>query len=204
MLKHPGICMEKVNLQHLFQIILKHEGFLGGSVVKNLPANTGDARDAGSIPGSGRFPGGGNGNPLEYSCLENPMDSGAWQITDHGIEKNQTWLEQFSMHSGKQQSNKSMKKRQNIWIAPWQPTPIFLPTEFHWQRSLARYSPWGHKKSDTTEWLTHFTREDVWICVSNQLAHEKVLDIISTMEMHIKPTVRYHLEWKKNTWQTQC
>ena len=78
MLKHPGICMEKVNLQHLFQIILKHEGFLGGSVVKNLPANTGDARDAGSIPGSGRFPGGGNGNPLEYSCLENPMDGETW------------------------------------------------------------------------------------------------------------------------------
>ena len=46
---------------------------------KNPPANTGDARDAGSIPGSGRCPGGRHGNPLQYSCLENSMDRGAWQ-----------------------------------------------------------------------------------------------------------------------------
>ena len=46
-------------------------GFPGGMVVKNLPANAGDARDTGSIPGSGSYPGGGNGNPLQYSCLEN-------------------------------------------------------------------------------------------------------------------------------------
>ena len=46
-------------------------------VVKNPPANAGDARDVGLIPGSGRFPGGGHGNPLQYSCLENPMDRGA-------------------------------------------------------------------------------------------------------------------------------
>ena len=47
-------------------------------VVKNLPANAGDIRDMGSIPASGRSPGGGNGNTLQYSCLENPMDRGAW------------------------------------------------------------------------------------------------------------------------------
>ena len=47
-------------------------------VVKNLPANAGDVRDVGSIPGLGRFPGGGHGNPPQYSCLENPMDGGAW------------------------------------------------------------------------------------------------------------------------------
>ena len=51
--------------------------FPGGSVVKNLPANTGNAGDTGSSPGSGRSPGGGNGNPLQYSCLENPMNRGA-------------------------------------------------------------------------------------------------------------------------------
>ena len=50
--------------------------------VKNPPANAGDTRDAGSIPGSGRSTGGGNGYPLQYSCLENPMDRGAWQATD--------------------------------------------------------------------------------------------------------------------------
>ena len=59
-------------------------------VVKNLPANAGDTRDAGSIPGSGRSPGGGYGNPLQCSCLENPMDRGAWQATVHGVTKSQT------------------------------------------------------------------------------------------------------------------
>ena len=52
-------------------------GFPGGTVVNNLPANAGDSRHMGSIPGSGRSPGVGNGNPLEYSCLENSMDRGA-------------------------------------------------------------------------------------------------------------------------------
>ena len=59
-------------------------------VVKNLPASSGDIRDVGSIPGSGRSPGGGHGNPLQYSCLENPRDRGAWQATDHGVTKSQT------------------------------------------------------------------------------------------------------------------
>ena len=53
-------------------------GFPGGIVAKNLPANAGDARNVGSIPGLGRSPGEGNGNPLQYSCLGNPMDGGAW------------------------------------------------------------------------------------------------------------------------------
>ena len=58
----------------------------GGSVVKNLPANAGDA---GLIPGLGRPPGGGHGNPVQYSCLENPMDRGAGQATVHGVTKSQ-------------------------------------------------------------------------------------------------------------------
>ena len=62
-------------------------GFLVGAVVKNLPASIGDARDTGSIPESGRSPGVGNGNPLQYSCLENSTDRGAWWATVHGITK---------------------------------------------------------------------------------------------------------------------
>ena len=61
-------------------------------VVKNPPANVGDAGDVGSTPGSRRSPGGGNGNPLQYSCLENPMDRGVWQATVHGVVKSQTQL----------------------------------------------------------------------------------------------------------------
>ena len=54
-------------------------------MVKNLPANAGEGRDMGSIPGSGRSPGGGHGTPLQYSCLENPMDRGAWRAIVHGV-----------------------------------------------------------------------------------------------------------------------
>ena len=59
-------------------------------MVKNLPANSGDARHAGSIPGSGRSPGVGNDNPFQYSCLENTMGRGAWQATVHGVAESDT------------------------------------------------------------------------------------------------------------------
>ena len=65
------------------------EGFPGDSVVKNLPANAGDAGNMGSIPGSGRSLEEGNGNPLQYSFLENPMDRGTWWATVYGVTKNQ-------------------------------------------------------------------------------------------------------------------
>ena len=64
-----------------------NEGFLGGSVVKNPPANAGDA---GSIPGSGRSPREGNRNSLQHSCLENPMDRGAWWATVQGVTESDT------------------------------------------------------------------------------------------------------------------
>ena len=69
--------------------IKRISSFPGDSVVKNLPANAGDM---GLIPGSGRFPGERNGYPLQYSCLENSMDKGAWQATVHGVTKSQTRL----------------------------------------------------------------------------------------------------------------
>ena len=65
-------------------------------MVKNLPASAGDARDAGLIPGSGGSPGGGNGNPLQYSCMGNSMDRGAEWATVHGVVKSQT---RVSMHA---------------------------------------------------------------------------------------------------------
>ena len=65
-----------------FQVVL---------VVKNPPANAGDIRDTGSIPGLGKFPEGEHGNPLQYPCLENPMDRGAWWALIHRIPKSWTW-----------------------------------------------------------------------------------------------------------------
>ena len=61
-------------------------------VIKNPPASAGDIKDVGSIPGFGRSPGGGHGNPLQDSCLENPMDRGAQQATVHGVTKSRTRL----------------------------------------------------------------------------------------------------------------
>ena len=73
---------EKLKTHHAYVV-----GFPVGSVVKNLPANAGDA---GLIPRSGRSPGEGNGNPLQYSCLENPVDRGVWQATVHGVAESNT------------------------------------------------------------------------------------------------------------------
>ena len=84
-----------------FNIFVSSHGLLQTSVigfkthpnpvmVKNLPANSGEVRDVGLSPGFGRFPGGGNGTPLQYSCLENPMGRGAWRDTIHGFAKSRT------------------------------------------------------------------------------------------------------------------
>ena len=67
-------------------------------VVKNPSANAGDVRNEGSIPELRGFPGGGHGSPLQYSCLENPMDRGAWWVTVHGVAESRTQLKRLSMH----------------------------------------------------------------------------------------------------------
>ena len=72
--------------------VLVFKGFPGSSVVKNPPANAGDTGDVGSIPKSGRSPEGGDGNPFQYSRLENPMDREAWRATVHGVTRSWTRL----------------------------------------------------------------------------------------------------------------
>ena len=86
---------------YFFFVVLFFGGVLASQValvVKKLPANVGDIRDIGSIPGSGRSPGEGHGNPLWYSYLENPMDRGAWWATVHGVTQSWTQLKRLSMH----------------------------------------------------------------------------------------------------------
>ena len=104
-------------------IFRMYQGFSGGSMVKNLPANV---EDVGLIPGSGRSPREGNGNPLHYSCLENSMDRGAWWSTVHGVTKTGTRLSNWT-HIQSVQTNDL--------------NPVFLPGEFHGQRNLAGYKP---------------------------------------------------------------
>ena len=90
-------CQEMVSLfsNKLFLI----RASLVAQMVKNLPANAGDTGNEGLIPGLGKSPGEGNGNPLQYSCLENPMDRGAWQATVHGVKKSRTRLSTHAFFS---------------------------------------------------------------------------------------------------------
>ena len=134
-------------------------GFPGGSDGNESGRN---AIALGLIPGLGRSPGEGNGNPLQYSSLENPMDRGAWRATVHGVAKIQTRLSDFhfiSLHlvsgfprgaNGKEPTcqYRRHKKyefdprvRKLPWRRAWQPTPVSLPGESHGQRSLVGYSP---------------------------------------------------------------
>ena len=131
-LPDPGIEPESLTSPALgsrffYLIISFGEGFPGGSMVKNLPANAGNS---GSIPGSGRSPGEGNGNSVQYSCLENPMDRGVWQATVHEVTNSWTQLSDFT-HS----------------LPYW----FCFSGESQGQRSQVGYSPWGLKESDTTE-----------------------------------------------------
>ena len=125
---------------------------------RNKPAC--NAGDLGSIPGLGRSPGEGNGYPLQYCGLENSID-----CIVHGVEKSWTRLNDFHFHFLVAQRVKNPPEMKDTQVPSlgredplekaWQLTPVFLPGEFHGQRSLVGYSLWDCKESDTTEWLTH-------------------------------------------------
>ena len=89
-LSHVGSFLVAHRLSGASQVVL---------VVKNLPASAGDLKDAGSTPRSGRSAGGEHSNPLQYSCLENPMDRGAWWTTVHRVTQAQTQLKRLSRHA---------------------------------------------------------------------------------------------------------
>ena len=129
-------------------------------MVQNPPANAGDTS---LIPGSGRSPGEGHGNPFQYSCLENPLDRGAWWATSHRSQRAGHHLSDLNIISTGSQdkgfnetftwfvSTKSWDSRVDLQLTPtslrtrrrhWQPTPVLLPRKSHGWRSLAGYSPW--------------------------------------------------------------
>ena len=129
-------------------------------LVKNTPANAGDTRDVGSIPGSGRSPGEGNSKPFQYSCLENSMDRGAWRATVHEVVKSQTQLSEHAcMHActhrirGSRAGSRGLplplhKAERNLWgrmmDSPTTQDPCpqdsfhFLPIQFALKRSPAK------------------------------------------------------------------
>ena len=100
----PVTFLPALNFFHLLPLTLNLPGISYGAsqvarVVKNPPANAGDLRDEVLVSGLGRSPGGGYGNPLQYSCLENPMDRGTWWATIHREAKSQTRLKRLSTHA---------------------------------------------------------------------------------------------------------
>ena len=119
-------------------------------VVKNPPANVGDIRDTAWNPRLGRSPGEGHGNPLQYSCLGNPMDRGAWRATIHGVTKSQTQLKQCT-HCSPTSSLSIGFPRQGYWSELPFPSPVDLldqgwnPCLLHWQVDP---SPLGHQGSE--------------------------------------------------------
>ena len=85
---------------------------------KNPPANAGDIRDVGLTPGSQRSPGGGPGNPLQYSCLENPMDRGTWRIMVHRVTNSWTRLKRLSMHAYHRKGSDQLNLKQSVSEEP--------------------------------------------------------------------------------------
>ena len=94
--EESALCLDLLSLFTQFISCPHNQSSQVAPVVKNPPANSGDIKDVGWIPGSRRSPGGGHGNPLQYSCLKNPMDRGAWQATVHRVAKSWTQLKQLS------------------------------------------------------------------------------------------------------------
>ena len=121
------------------------KGFPGGSLGKELACNAGDA---GLIPESGWSPGGGHGNPLQYSCLENPVDRGAWWATVHSVTKSQTRLKRLSTHTKENGATEDAMVGWHHQLNGHESEQT--PGDSGGQGSLACYSPWGYKQSDMT------------------------------------------------------
>ena len=151
-------------------------------VMEKPSASAGDIRDAGSIPRSGRCPGGGHGNPLQYSCLENPRDRGAWQATVHRVTKSQTRLKRLSTHTRTQ------------WQWPWiELTYVFyfclfaVVVSFKYQPKQL-HSESSHTPSIFCKWECHHSSESLmWVSSIG----------LETHLHHHKNFQHYICQWKK-------
>ena len=111
-------------------------------MVKDPSTNAGDIRDTGSIPGSGRSRGGGHGKPLQYSCLENPMDRGAWQAPLHRVTQSRTQLKQLSLHT-----HISLRSSRSV------SRPVVSSSVTLWTVGLLGASVHGIHQASVLEWV---------------------------------------------------
>ena len=150
---HPCPPLEEWHSLWAFQVVL---------VVRNLAANAGDIRDEGSIPGLGRSPGGGHGSPLQYSCLENPMDRGAWWATVHRVAKSRTWLKWLSTACGYginwSEPNRSEIADKLTSSRPWTSSYTHCNTLAYakWYTPQHHYSSEANHKRTKSRWWPNF------------------------------------------------
>ena len=127
-------------------------------VVKNPPANAGDARDMGLIPGSGRSPGEGHGNLFQYSYLENPMDRGAWRATVHRITKSWTWLKWLSKHTWSNFYENSNEKALNWWV--WRDLRMVIGDTSKETKALIKSQRTTSISTQGRKWEVHFEQRN--------------------------------------------
>ena len=152
-------------------------------MVKNLTANTGDL---GSIPGLGRSPGGGNGNPLQYSCLGNPMDRGAWRAMVHAITKSWTQLKRLSTAHPSQ----TPTERQKTHFRDFSGGPV-VDFTFQWKR--CQLNPWLVQAE-----ITHA----LWPKSQNIQQKQYVANSVKTLKLSTlkktKKNIFFKKEWNRN------
>ena len=129
---------------YAFQVVL---------VVKNPPASAGDVRDASSIPGSERSPGGGHGNPLQYSCLENPMGRGAWRAIVHRVAESRTWLSDLACRDTPMMCGECVVHSTSH---SWRPSLTQIPQDQLWPQC-----PVSRQRKDSRERISLLNPKDV-------------------------------------------
>ena len=144
-------------------------------MAENPPASVGDTRDTGSIPGSRRYPGVGNGNPLQYSCLENYMDRGAWWATVHGVTKSQTWLSDWAQSHFL--TYKVSVLYTTVTVLEFGYLKEYLSPKFSWTEPHPGLWPLQKIRSYETQWFC-------WTCYPPTLAFH-VLWLPGTVFVHI-------------------
>ena len=132
-------------------------GFPGGATVKNPPDDAGDRRDAGSVPGLGRLTGGGNGNPLQYSCLGSPVDRGAWRAPVHGVTK--SWMRLNTQAHTALTGDRSSNSHTYTWLYRHHTSPsqgIFL------YKNSVIFQPHSELRKAIQEKPTNASRPSAW------------------------------------------